>query len=1528
MTSLNKDTFAAPERHARPFPRAALTLCFFIVAVVFTHSQARIYSRASFPVTGNGSSDSSVQSIRSAVALSIERYESIKVFGDSMVASNRLISSFYPDAIANADSIFTFFWADQSGINKREYQIQVNQVVPLAPASKIGTFSAIDTSYCYLHSEKGKSGYLVAYATNSRVMLINGNTQLEVTPNQATIPLSLGAATQDTFFLVYVAEAWQELKLAKVYAAGNDIRIIDSITVDSFNAVSNPSVAVDSNGTVLVTWCRGGQTIAKNVYCRAFSPGLVALQGATLLASNAGRRSDWDYYDYAPLCTYGTGRFAAASWDSAGVQLHLVSVSGSSVSVQTSRIVAQTLVRHVTIASHKRYLLVACKGDVNNNGFRGVEGFRYRLVTGTPDLQNGEYFTFSTGAADTARDRLKASLNCAVDTLGNFALIWRQGSQATCCIFAEKGIRHRRGFWTSPVESLSVASGDSIRFYHATVTSTSLSSWYLEDSIRSGCSPAEFTPSKPWVSLSSDALLSAARTTCRYFQFRMTLNRNAGADSITSPLLTAISIPWNAKPVIMALDSVQVNGVTRFTVHFDSTVTLFSRSDALTGFVRLHDADSTDAVVLRTSWPAIDTQITLQSNPSIDTAVRFNRLPQSDTTVICTFSALDTFDWASVRKAFTIRTRNALPLLDVHIVSRKTDGSLDTAALTSPRRFGVQEDDSIAFLYEVSDTNDSAVTRAYLRRTVSGVTVQIDSTASGSQRRFSIRGSALPVADSLLLEIRAVDPDTQIVRSASVAVNHLPHITMVSIDGNEIRRGDTVRVNIGRRAAIQVSVSDTDLAFGDTITCTFATRAKRDSLRAAANEFSWNLLPERADTLVSVVAHDRYGRRDSMRFFLKYPWLALDSAANPRYRRARDSLDSALSLIIGSNDTASVVIPLVNGGGDTMHLSSISFLDASGSWLSVGVRQGSSVTRFKPSNAATFTSVLMRPDSMVYCTVYVTAESFTGDSVISGRFVLGTSDFAHRFDTILVRLEYNDLPVITSVAPDWDSTRPFTIGGLAKTAAYSSYRFPPHASVRITFSEPVDSASAKRGVHLYSIYDSIATDSLTAVRTRQEWNGSRTELKVFADYTQASPHFNLMPPRGLFVPTDSLRLRITADVVDRASTPHGPNRLDIDRDFSRDSSGDTLFDLRVDSVTFCVLAVSPADNDTAIGRNPSITLTFSAPVLETSVDRALGGNRSLVICSRYSNGAQIAYDSITVTGNIVRYYPATRFFYRDSVFCTYRGRTIRNRVGFPADNTGDGIPITLFDTLSMAEDITWRFRIKTIAVVSVTPKNGDTVTTATMPIAITFSEPVPSGAFDTSHAGNRSIQVRSRYGGTLQSTFRSITYSLDRRTITVIPAYGYYSNDSLQCVFFGFANAYHYDSSVFPGSLANGFSGMEWYFKTFGTGFYTYPNPYKPGHDPRHCRDNGPCGIWFKNIHTLTTQTTDFRIRIFSMKSLPVYDTKSGGDDLNFTPGKEPQWLWDTRNQRGDLVASGLYFYIVYDALNKALVKGKMLIVR
>jgi hypothetical protein len=1631
MMCPSKPTSAAPG----PLPqrRHSAALCVFCFALLVSSPEARIYSRTSFPVTGNGASDSNLVLQNNALALSVDRYQTLKIYGDSIVATNRTISSYFPDVFASGDSTFAFFWADPLGVNRKEYQIQGNQAAPLGLPQKIGECNAADRDYYYLHSDKGENGYLVAYATNSRVRLINGSTSLDIDPTASTIPLSLCAGQQDTYYLTYIADAWLKLKLTKIYSRGNSIQVITTVTVDSCDvtvALMNPSVAADSNGTVLVTWSAGGISTTKNLHYRVFDNSLTPLNGATFAAANIARRSFFDYYDNAPAVAYGSGRYAIASWDSAGVSLHLIAVNGTTVSAQATRIITRPLIRHAAIAAHKRYLLVACKGDVENDGTRGIEGFRYDLVAGAPDLQSGTSFSYSQLVPDTSW--LKASLNAAFDTLGNFALTWRSGTQVYCCIFAEKGIRHRRGFWTSPVESLSVTPGDSVRFYPATVTISSLGSWFLEDSIRSGCSPVEFTPSKPWVSLTNSALLSAARANCRYFQFRMTVNRKTigtGIDSISSPSLSAISFPWNAQPVVVALDSMRVNAANRASAHFDSTVTIFSRCDSMTGFVRLHDADSTGTLTLRTSWPALDAQITLPSQSALDTVIRFDRIVKSDTSVVCTLSLLDTFAWAAAQKTFTIHTRNSLPLLGVRVVSRKTGGGLDTVALTSFRRFGVQEDDSIAFLYTVADTNDSADTRAYIRRTAGGISAVLDSTTSGSEHRFAVNGSALPVADSIIIEFSARDPDTTLVRSASVVVNHLPRITEVRFDSIVVREGDSIRVFIGKPIPLRVTAHDTDLAFWDTLRCGFFTRIIADSLKNRTGDFSFLFTPDRGDTLVTVEVRDIHGKRDSLRFycevinhppritgvqldgktvrrgdsvrvdigrqialaitavdtdlvyldtmhfllatrtnalsassrtgaasfpltpaygdtlisivvrdiyggadslsfFLKYPWLALDDVSNPGYRRAIDSLDSAIALIIGSNDTAHIAVPIVNTGKDTMRLTSIAFLGSTGPWLSVGIRQGSGETRFGSQNAASLVPVLMRPDSIVRLIVYATAEAFTGDSVITGRFILGTSDYAHRFDTVPVRMEYNDLPVISSVSPDWDSTRPYTVNGVAKKAAYSSYRFPPHASIKIVFSEPMDSVSATKGITVYSVIDSINVDSVCPIRTRHVWNSRHTELSVSADYVFRSPGFDVLPPRGLFVPTDSLILVATAELQDQATTPHGPNRLDVNGDFARETAGYTLFPMRVDSVTFCVLAVSPVDGDTMVGRNARIELTFSAPVLGSSVDTMLIGNRSLAITSRYNGERRIAYDSITVDGNRVRFYPGITFFYRDSVFCYFRGHSVRNRMGFPSDNSRDGIPVTLFDSLSTAEDVAWRFRVKNIRVVSVTPARGDTVATATLPIVITFSDQVSAGAFDTSLTANRSIQVRSRYAGTVQSSFRSITMSPDHLTVTILPVFGYFSKDSLQCSFFGFSYGYRYDSTVFPGSSVNGFSGLEWYFKTLGNGFYTYPNPYKPGEDPRHCRNSGPCGIWFKNMHTLTTDMTDFRVRIFTIKSFPVYDTKNGGDDLNFSPGEEPQWLWNTRNQRGEFVASGLYFYVVYDALDKALVKGKMLIVR
>ena len=67
------------------------------------------------------------------------------------------------------------------------------------------------------------------------------------------------------------------------------------------------------------------------------------------------------------------------------------------------------------------------------------------------------------------------------------------------------------------------------------------------------------------------------------------------------------------------------------------------------------------------------------------------------------------------------------------------------------------------------------------------------------------------------------------------------------------------------------------------------------------------------------------------------------------------------------------------------------------------------------------------------------------------------------------------------------------------------------------------------------------------------------------------------------------------------------------------------------------------------------------------------------------------------------------------------------------------------------------------------------------------------------------------------------------------------------------------------------------------------------------------------------------------MDAHPLYGTKAAGVRIQFATGNadlRPEWKWDTRNQRGSLVASGLYFYAIYDVKDNVLMRGKLMIVR
>jgi hypothetical protein len=94
-----------------------------------------------------------------------------------------------------------------------------------------------------------------------------------------------------------------------------------------------------------------------------------------------------------------------------------------------------------------------------------------------------------------------------------------------------------------------------------------------------------------------------------------------------------------------------------------------------------------------------------------------------------------------------------------------------------------------------------------------------------------------------------------------------------------------------------------------------------------------------------------------------------------------------------------------------------------------------------------------------------------------------------------------------------------------------------------------------------------------------------------------------------------------------------------------------------------------------------------------------------------------------------------------------------------------------------------------------------------------------------------------------------------------------------------------------------------------------YPNPYKPGTGGIYDNSSLGEGIVFSNL------TPNANIKIFNIAGELVAE-------FNETNG-DGKYLWDTRNSKGEKVASGVYiYYIKNPADGKQKAKGRIVIIR
>jgi hypothetical protein len=1504
-----------------------LLLITLIIAAICT--DAGNYINSNFTTSGTGSSSSNVITAN-GLALDYQYYATVKIDGDTFsgMTANQVTS----DVVARTKDTLTFFYGDS--VNKciyfRDYALLVNRVSPLAAWAKLCDADLPQASY--LHADRGATGNLVSFIHkgigNSRYLrLSNGTKTLNADSAMSSGWLfSTQCALQNDTFLVAYSLDMSSVRIKKVYSKGTVLNIIASATVatgspNPGNSLMNCTIAFDGAQDILVGWVKGTPTAEKYFHFkfldRAFTMG-----AEDSLAQKIGT-NDYFYYDDVAAASYYIHKFGIVFWNENGLNLTKISRAGNTIQSTTTPLIVGKDSSFCSVVSNKKYFLIVAKADLNNDNKTCIEGIRYTITNG--ELGASETLNLSELSNDImTKDQFSTAINCAMDTAGSIGVTWKNYNKNQQAIWGYRGVRYKNAFWRSAIDSLNITFPDSNRFFPVKLTVTDTSNWDIERWIRTGCTITQCTTNN-WILLTDESQLRNNKSVCKYFQYRIGINRKDGKlDSLDSPLISQIEIPYNIQPVIIKNDSVYIRSKRAGNVLFSDTLNVLSRIDTITLYTSGRDQDTSETVSLKASWPSRDTTLIFDNMKNFSSAIKMLPISRSDTIVRCSLVLWDARSWYAQTRDIYLKTRNSIPEMQVNY-------RLNEMAPVMMQEMNppvvLQEKDSIVFNIIQSDTNDPGTVLSRIQRIINSTGYVLDSLSGNSSARFCFRADTVKPVDSVRLQFSIKDIDYTGSFKINLLVNHAPKISKLSIDNRIINKNDTVGMRVSRALQLNIAVQDTDIVFWDTLKCLIKTRYQSDSVYSLNSLINMNFIPNQIDSQMTIIVSDRHNKSDTMSFFIKTPWLSLDSTNNRTYFDNSRKLRNDLSLICKNPSEDITELPLVNIGNDSMKITGCKIVSLNNNWLKVVIKNDT-VTSGNNAIKPFFT---IAPAETIIVKVIATGLNMIGDKIITDTIMLFTDDAVHDTVIIPVSLEHNDLPQIIDVMPNYEPFKPI-LQRNKKTSL--PIFFPPHAAIQISFSEPVDSASADTSVFVYSKNDYKLTGDIQLSGIKKIWSQNYTKLDILSNYTVPSPFYSIKPVSGLFIPTDSIVVSVTNGIMDRALTPHGPNRLDINKLYRRiNSLKDTVITFTVDSITFTLLSVTPNVGDSAINDDSVIvSLNFSSDVFASSVDTSKVGNKTLVIKSKYADFNQLTFDSIFVIKNQVFYKLGRRLFFNDSLICRFNSKTIRDAIGYTSDNNRNGIPSGTFDTMSIDDDVNWGYKVKTIRVVKIYPESLSITRSSSPEIAITFSSAMQRGTFDTSLTkNNRSFQIGSIYSNGA-SAMSYIRFSADSTTVYLQPKNHFFSNDSIYCRFFGFSTGFRYaNNENLPIAGLPVFGEKNWSFHSGDMGFYTYPNPYKPGTDPRHCRNNGPCGIWFKNLHVLKKGINAVRIIIYDINANPVFDSKKRNQPIHFetnTENSSPEWLWNTRNNKNQLVASGLYIYVIFDIENHVLVKDKIIIAR
>lgn len=1127
-------------------------------------------------------------------------------------ANSRLRS---PEVVAAGPNSFSFFWADSDRTTAHVFDKLYRREIGITPTGVDTSLVPITMSATvkppsnYLHADKGPTRYLCTFIDKNLDTLKGfGDLPLygrDTIDGSGGMTRSTMCAWKNDTFLVAFQRDDGHLLLRRLYflnnfvteAAGRDtVTVAPEIPPLWNHSISNPSMATDNAGNFVVQWLLGVVGFGRTSRFVAYNANRAPIDTATFTAP-VDTPGMSNLYDDAPLTSYGTGQFGSVCWDNQGVLFRNILVGPPLDTHTTIRLSSSSSSRYPSISSNGKYIAAVWMTDSISGGVNiKVSGIRDTIMPGyVPFSSAANQLRFSDVWMPSTKDPgatvqpSSFALNCAVDSSGDVAASWPIDSFVVARMWADRDVRVDSGTWISNAVKFMGDQQDSVCLLPGTVVSSNeIFVPPANDTFKTWVRVCwDTTNQAAWGSWcmagDSNALVANAKGVNRFMQYKFVLYR--GLDTLATPVLKKVSLRWNAKPAVMPMDSFHVNGKKTTGFGFGAIDTCFSRSDAITAFFTMRDADAGDTLyaAARGYYPLHDSQFTLADAVHRSDSVAFGPIGRSDTLITIVVSGRDKPGWNAASQSFIIRTRNSIPQVRViALVDTNKDGKIDSVPITAPRWLFISATDSIDFVYTAQDTNDPGF-RSVVR--LNGA--RTDSSVQGVNAHFIFRGSkGRAMGDTLTFSLG--DPDTTITRTVSVRTNHAPVIVSVSSGAKTLHSGDTLGIAIGVPLALSVNCHDTDVTFWDKITYRFTYASKDTSLAVSAYSF----IPSRPDSIFRIRVTDSFGASDSARLFLKSPWLALDTGANKAYTIAKNYLHDSLDIIVGSGKIDTVSIPLANTGNDTLRITSMTFRGSSAEWLSVAVPYPKGATVYDSLQPGMFDTLVIAPGQTALVRAIVSAGTLSGDGVAHDTLCYATSDGTHPTDSIPVNFEYNQLPTIAAIYLDFPLNKPYWLAKKAATAA-KAYVFPPAAKIAIRFSKPMDTSSAQNALRAYSVFDSIKTGSAPPIGFTRAWISNDSVLELSPVYSAPSAYFGgLKPTPGFFIPGDSIRLFVSSQLTDQAKTPHGPNNLDVEKDFVKTANADTMIPLRVDSVKYTITSVTPKSGDTGISSAASISLHF------------------------------------------------------------------------------------------------------------------------------------------------------------------------------------------------------------------------------------------------------------------------------------------------------------------------------------------------